>query len=172
MLLLLLAKHRRGVYEAWQPPALSPPLFSSPLSSILCSRSSVWASPLRLLLLRLIELLGRRARLTAASMWGVPGAGGHPPLWSPRRVSFSLLQLHEWTWLRLGLGARRNYIYREVFVFCFKSFLTIWLLLDLHLYIYICLIFLKFSMVTKKDKSIRLHSTKNNNPKFNLYLIL
>ena len=80
-----------------------PPLFSCPLSSLPFSRSSVWA-PLSCLLFCLIELFGRRACQTAPSMWGVWGAGGHPPLCSQRRVSFSLLLLHEWTWPRLGPG--------------------------------------------------------------------
>lgn len=71
-----------------------PPLFSCPLSSLPFSCSSVWA-PLFCLLFCLIELFGRRACQTAPSMWGVRGAGGHPPLCSQRRVSFSLLLLHE-----------------------------------------------------------------------------
>lgn len=80
-----------------------PPLFSCPLSSLPFSRSSVWA-PLSCLLFYLIELFGRRACQTAPSMWGVWGAGGHPPLCSQRRVSFSPLLLHEWAWPRLGRG--------------------------------------------------------------------
>lgn len=71
-----------------------PPLFSCPLSSLPFSASSVWA-PLSYLLFCLIELFGRRACQTAPSMWGVRGAGGDLPLCSRRRVSFSLLLLHE-----------------------------------------------------------------------------
>lgn len=96
-LLSLLSKCRRGL-TATSP---LPPLFSCPLSSPPFSCSSVWA-PLFYLLFCLIELFGRRACQTAPSMWGVRGAGGHPPLCSQRRVSFSLLFLHEWTWPRLG----------------------------------------------------------------------
>lgn len=80
-----------------------PPLFSCPLSSLPFSRSSVWA-PLSCLLFCLIELFGRRVCQTAPSMWGVQGAGGQPPLCSQRRVSFSLLLLHEWTWPRSASG--------------------------------------------------------------------
>ena len=107
--LLLLAKRWLGVAEAWQPPAPVPPLFSCPLSFLPFSRSSVWA-PLSCLLFCLIELFGRRACQTAPSMWGVWGAGGHPPLCSMRRVSFSLLLLHEWTWPSLAPGGSRSYI--------------------------------------------------------------
>lgn len=80
-----------------------PPLFSCSLSSLPFSCSSVWA-PLSWLLFCLIELFGRQACQTAPSMWGVRGAGGYPPLCSQRRVSFSMLLLHEWTWPRLGPG--------------------------------------------------------------------
>lgn len=83
-----------------------PPLFSCPLSSLPFSRSSIWA-PLSCLPFCLIELFGRRACQTAPSMWGVWGTRGHPLLCRRRRVSFSPLLLHEWTWPRLGRGQRQ-----------------------------------------------------------------
>lgn len=96
----LLAIGQLGVDEAWQPPAHTLLCFSFPLSSLPFSHSSVWY-PLSCLLFCLIELFGRRACQTVLSMWGVWGAGGHPPLCSQRRVSFSPLLLVEWTWPRL-----------------------------------------------------------------------
>lgn len=101
--LTLVAKRRLGVARAWQPPARSPPLFSSPLSPLPFSHSSVWASPFCLLFC-LIELFGRRACQTTPSMWGVWGPQRRPSLCSQRRVSFSPLVLHEWAWPRSGLG--------------------------------------------------------------------
>lgn len=83
----------------WQPPALSLLCFPVPLSSLPFSRSSIWA-PLSCLSFCLIELFGRRARQTAPSMWGVCGTRGHRLLCCRRRVSFSPLLLHEWTWPR------------------------------------------------------------------------
>lgn len=70
VLLSLLAKTPAGRGRGLTATSPLPPLFSCPLSSLLFSRSSVWAS-LFCLLFCLIELFGRRACQTPPSMWGV-----------------------------------------------------------------------------------------------------